>query len=148
MRTAKYPERADRLRLFLNQLKVKNVELAKRMGLKRSTYVLQLLNKNTTITAEAANRIAEAYPVLNTRWLLNGTGEMKVQQMALPDKLSEPDVLYSSDPLNGLRAILEKHEQRIAALEAAMEHKDDLLRNLMDRMGRLLQEGGGGNDET
>ena len=117
MRTAKYPERADRLRLFLNQLKVKNVELSKRMGLKTSTYVSQLLNKNTTITAEAANRIADAYPVLNTRWLLNGTGDMKIQDIALPDKLGEPDSEYIGDPLNGLRAILDKHEQRIRELE-------------------------------
>lgn len=139
-------QRGIRLETFINSLNIKHKLFAQRVGTSNK-FVSQIINGHSNLTTDMAYRIGKAYPKLNKDWLLYGTGGMEIVQIALPNKLSEPDVLYSSDPLNGLRAILEKHEQRIVALEEAMAHKDDLLRNLMDRMGRLLQEGGGADLE-
>lgn len=131
MRTAKHPERADRLLQFLKEFKIKNVELSKRMGLAKATYISQLLNKRTTVTADAANRIAAAYPVLNVNWLLFGKGEMKLSDndpASAARNATETEHNESEEPLDGLKRMLQDYGRRIMHLEEEM---------------RLLKEGRG-----
>lgn len=103
--------------------------------------------KRPGISKELIIKIVKRYTDVNPWWLLTGEGEML---MMINDKKNDTDVLeedspdYVADPLNGLRMILNKYEERITALEEAMAHKDDLLKELMNKMGALLQNGGVG----
>lgn len=102
-------------------------------------------DKRKGISKELIIKIVKRYTEINPWWLLTGDGDMLVSgkvEKKEADKVEEGSQSYGGDPLDGLRAMLAKHEQRITALEEAMSHKDDLLKELMNKMGLLLQEGG------
>ena len=94
---AKHPERAERLRDFLNRLNIKNVTLASKLGIKPA-FISQLLNKHSTVTTDVAFRIAHVYPKLNVNWLLEGQGEMFLEQKEPESRVQtgvlEPDAEY------------------------------------------------------
>ena len=133
MRTIKHPERADRLESFLNELKIKNVELARRLELQTPAFISQLVNKKASITTDFAYRIANAYPKLNVNWLLHGNGTMfndVIQENVSADFIQEPTVEYGN-PLDILKMMLKEYErrldeygERIARLERERDRKE------------------------
>lgn len=96
MMKAKYPERAGRLREFFKHLNISNKEASSKLGYDRPAYVSQLLNQHSTITASVVYRLANAYPNLNPKWLLDGEGEMLLDKKN--DLVEEPTVAYGNEP--------------------------------------------------
>lgn len=128
MRTVKHPERGERLEKFLNELNIKNIQLAQRLGLGTPAFISQLLNKKASVTLEMANRISEVYPRLNVNWLLHGKGPMLNDENYDVVEVAEPESSYGGDPFEALRKIIETqarqiqdHEERIRALEEGKE---------------------------
>ena len=122
MRT-KHPDRSERLREFFNRLRIKNKEMATKLGT-NPAYVSQLLNKHTTITADVAFRIHEFYPRLNMEWLLTGNGDMLDDNNKDPEtQVNEESPGYKNEDsksggtLDALITLLEDYDRRITELE-------------------------------
>lgn len=126
---AKHPERAERLREFLNRLNIKNVTLASKLGIKPA-FVSQLLNQHSTVTADVALRIARVYPKLNVTWLLDGVGEMLLEKKEgdaeAPTGVMEPESpAYERSARQG---VLEEALSRLSALEDKVVEMEERLR--------------------
>lgn len=119
MKKGKFPDRAERLRLFFNHFSIRNVDAAKRLGLSRSAFISQLLNKDATITTDVAIRMGKAYPALDVDWLLHGEGEMLKSEKPAGNEVNEPALPYRPEsPIEHLGMLLDDYKQRIIALEA------------------------------
>lgn len=122
----------ERLKLLMKALKIKNIHLAKAIDT-APAFISQLRSGRQNITTDFAFRISKRYPLVNIDWLLHGDGEMFLE--AVPGKnrivVSEPDAKYEAkpgDPLGALRALLERHEERLAELEAEVARLDKEVR--------------------
>lgn len=133
---AKHPERAKRLRDFLNRLKINNITLASKLGIKPA-FISQLLNKHSTVTANMALRIAHVYPTLNINWLLDGTGEMLIEKKEeVGGRLGvvmEPDVGYERRAGEGRLEWLERK------VEEAKTTQQDLLQMLAEAREQYIK---------
>lgn len=112
-------EKGIRLELFVNSLNIKHKAFAARVGTSNK-FVSQIINGHSNLTTDMAYRIGKAYPELNKEWLLKGEGEMLIVEKQ-PDMVEEKQPMYGGDPLDGLRQMLEKHEQEIKELRREVE---------------------------
>lgn len=129
---AKYPERAERLREFLNRLNIKNITLASKLGIKPA-FVSQLLNKYSTVTTDVALRISRVYPTLNIHWLLDGEGEMflgKKEAESLPSVVQEATPVYERLGVSAGGGLLEALVGRVVALEDRLAELEEEVRRL------------------
>lgn len=125
---AKHPERAERLREFLNRLNIKNITLASKLGI-RPAFISQLLNQHSTVTTDVALRIGGVYPKLNVKWLLEGEGEMLVGDANL-DVVQEPEIQRYGRVNRG--GILEEALSRLSSLEDRIAEMQERLKTLED----------------
>lgn len=120
--TADVAKRSGRLDDLIKELKIKKVQFAEQIGMKPQ-YVSHLLNQQRPVTISTALKIAQRFKQVNPDWLLYGKGEMFKGEAELNEN-GKRQAYEDQDPLRALRALLEDHERRIAALEAANQGKE------------------------
>lgn len=116
----------ERLRTLIKQLKITQVRMAQVLGI-NSKFVSHMVTNRRRVTEGMALKIELAYPMINTAWLLQGTGgPMKEHAHLTQSSTATPELLKRSSPLTleevttvllGILERLENIEQRLAALE-------------------------------
>lgn len=118
MRNVKYPERNERLRQFQKAQGITVKELGQQIGFSIN-YASQLVAGHTTITANKAYQILQAFPQLSMDWLMNGAGEMLLQQQQAPALSPEPKMAIEDLPgiIQELQSTVKKLEARLTEIE-------------------------------
>lgn len=81
-------------------------------GVNRGT-MNNIVNRNTGVTSETMEKILEAYPMLNARWLITGKGKM-----------------WGTESVGELQDELETYRKRVAQLEERLQDEKTLVENL------------------
>lgn len=107
-------ERKERFRSAVHTLNVDRQRLADSIGYKKR-YLDQILSADKNVSEILVIRFTKRYKQFNPDYILHGKGGLIIDVDA-PDMVEEKPPRYG-DPLDGLRELLDKHEQRIRELE-------------------------------
>lgn len=84
-------DRIDRLKKFLRFSRLKQRELAEKLGI-NERQVSHWVSGYRTITERTVMNICTAYPQLSEQWLLNGTGNMLKSGVAALEEEQDSDL--------------------------------------------------------
>lgn len=118
----------ERLKKLLKRLRINQVRLAEIIG-SSPQFLNAVATGRKRLTGDMAHRIAEALPVVNPDWLLNGVGEMllpgvKMDYSAvsgISQQVNEPDIGYPEIRFDDLPRVVSDLLRRVKALEIEME---------------------------
>ena len=111
----------ERLKAFIKYLNISEREFCRSIGVSAS-YVQTMGSKVTRATLDA---MQAAYPLLNTQWLLNGVGEMLLDEPRVAPAPAEEEkakkapadpAAPTDDMASRLLALVESQQQTIAQL--------------------------------
>jgi phage repressor protein C with HTH and peptisase S24 domain len=87
-----------RLSKIIEHLGINANKLAKSLGMERAQGIYDVLNGKADISGKLASKMVDAYPQLNTEWLLSGKGDMLKRSAkkgeAVPLEVRQDNLMY------------------------------------------------------
>lgn len=123
---------ADRINLLIKNLQVSKNGFAEIIGIS-SSLISQITTKKNNFRADILQRITSAYPNVNPAWLLNGIGEMWLNEPhPIINKSNEKEIVNKSYVDNDAPLYLERHAQKKIALEfmKGSNNRDKIYQNI------------------
>lgn len=131
----------ERLKAFIAFLNISEREFCRAIGVS-ATYVQSLGNR---INRSTLNAMQRAYPLLNTEWLLNGSGEMLLDPR-MSEKMplaSEAPKNFDNDMAGRLLALVESQQKTIAEQAATISRQAATIEKLAEGSKKVAVEAPG-----
>jgi hypothetical protein len=125
---------SDRLTyLIKNHFKTDYAKFARSISLSKTS--LSNLNTDWQPGFRFFDNISKTYPEINMNWLIRGDGEMLLGEHAQPQSTTPKEQTISNDPeIAALQAIIQNHEAYIAALQATISDKTEIISLLRQQL--------------
>lgn len=141
-----------RLLIFLKYTGIGQTAFENNVGIARG----YISNNKGNMTSKVIDRIRNAYPELNTDWLLTGQGQMLnphpgqpgiAEKVAFYDPFSRKDAFSdikfvdAGDTHTGYEVVISELKKRIELLEKLITEKDARIANLNELITMLRKQG-------
>ena len=125
----------ERISLVVKHSRLTKSEFTRRLGLKTTAGVFQLINgKTKSLSHEMKTKILESYPEINQEWLETGEGEMLktnyTQNVYGDGQTTQTGDIHNADCEALMRAMDEITEMR-KSFSQALERKDEQISRLI-----------------
>lgn len=99
----------DRIIQFLTAEKISPAEFADKIGVQRSS-MSHILNGRNYPSAAFIQKMLQAYPAMNPRWLMIGDGTMNTEHTSAAEVTAPPDILHE-EPVREVQTVLFRDQE-------------------------------------
>ena len=129
---------SDRIEKILDYYQINSGELAKKIGVQKSS-ISHLLSGRNKPSFLFLSKLIKAFPEINIKWFLTGAGNMLEK-----DKTKEEDPLQKTSPLEEINDVRlnDNNTESIEKIADGVEHKQNEEKNLIKNSNNQKSETG------